>query len=110
MNEPSPKKSNGTAARSWQFVVDGWPVIAAIVGVSWAVAMIVSDNYVTGIHEREYAKTIATEPLITDIKNDITAIEGSLTTLAGNDTEIRGQLATVIQRLDTLIEIQLQGR
>jgi hypothetical protein len=78
--------------------------------VSWAVALVVSDNYVTGIHEREYAKTIVTEPLITGIKNDITAIEGSLSALEGNDTEIRGQLSTVIQRLDTLIEIQLQGR
>jgi hypothetical protein len=106
MNEQSPKKING----HWQFIVDGWPVISAIVGVSWVISLVLADNYVTGIHEREYAKTIVTEPLITSIRNDITAIEGSLSNLEGNDNEIRGQLATVIQRLDTLIEIQLQGQ
>lgn len=110
MNDQSPKKSNGTAARSWQFIVDGWPVIAAILGVSWVVALVVADNYVTGIHTREYNKTITSEPIIQAIKNDITAIEGSLNNLEGNDTEIRLQLGTVIQRLDTLIEIQLQGQ
>lgn len=106
MNEQSPKKSNGY----WQFIVDGWPVISAIVGVSWVIALVLADNYVTSIHEREYQKTIITEPLITQIKEDIIAIQGSVTNLEGNDTEIRTQLSTVITRLDTLIEIQLQGQ
>jgi len=106
MNEPSPKKSNG----HWQFIVDGWPVISAIVGVSWVISLVLADNYVTGIHEREYNKTIITEPLITQIKEDIIAIQGSVSNLEGNDTEIRTQLSTVITRLDTLIEIQLQGQ
>lgn len=106
MNEPSPKKNSGY----WQFIVDGWPVISAIVGVSWVIAVVLADNYVTSIHEREYKETIATEPIITAIKSDITSIQGSLNNLEGNDTEIRGQLGTVIQRLDTLIEIQLQGQ
>ena len=63
MNEQSPKKSNGY----WQFIVDGWPVISAIVGVSWIIALILADNYVTKIHEREYQKTIISEPIIASI-------------------------------------------
>lgn len=94
--------------RYWNFIREGWPIIAAIVGLSWAVAVFVSDAYVSGIVEREYNKRVASEPVIAAIRNDITKINGTLITLSGNDTEIRGQLNTVVSRLDTLISIQLQ--
>lgn len=92
----------------WTFVLEGWPVIAAIVGLSWAVAVFVADAYIADIVEREYQKKVQTEPIIAAIKNDITKINGTLVNLNGNDTEIRGQLNTVVSRLDTLISIQLQ--
>lgn len=92
----------------WNFVLEGWPVIAAVVGISWAVAVFVADAYIAGIVEREYQKKVQSEPIIAAIKNDITKINGTLTNLSGNDTEIRGQLNTVVSRLDTLISIQLQ--
>ena len=106
MNESVKKKSNGY----WQFIVDGWPVIGAVVGVSWAIALFMADAYVSGIVEREYNKKVQSEPVIAAIKNDITAINGSLENLEGNDTEIRTQLSTVVSRLDTLISIQLQDQ
>jgi len=92
----------------WKFALEGWPVIAAIVGISWAAAVFVADAYISGIVEREYARKVQTEPIIAAIKNDITAINGTLITLSGNDIEIRAQLTTVVLRLDTLISIQLQ--
>lgn len=92
----------------WKFILEGWPVFAAVVAISWGIALIVADAYVTNIVEREYNKRVASEPVIAAIKNDITKINGSLLTLSGNDTEIRGQLNTVVSRLDTLISIQLQ--
>lgn len=106
MNEPdqtSPKRN-----KYWAFVVDGWPVIGAVIGVSWAIALFMADAYVTGIVDREYQKKVQAEPVIAAIRNDITAINGSLDNLEGNDTEIRTQLNTVVSRLDTLISIQLQ--
>lgn len=92
----------------WKFVLEGWPVIVVLVGLSWAVAVFVADAYIAGIVEREYQKKVQTEPIIAAIKNDITKINGTLVTLSGNDVEIRGQLNTVVSRLDTLISIQLQ--
>ncbi len=106
MSEQSPTKNRSNGY--WQFIVDGWPVIAAIVGVSWAAALFMADSYVSGIVDREYQKKVQSEPVIAAIKNDITAINGSLENLSGNDAEIRGQLNTVVSRLDTLISIQLQ--
>ena len=108
MNEPdqTPKKSNGY----WEFIVNGWPVIGAVVGVSWAIALFMADAYVSDIVEREYNKKVQSEPVIAALRNDITAINGSLENLEGNDTEIRGQLNTVVSRLDTLISIQLQDQ
>lgn len=103
---PQPRSK---ASGYWEFIVNGWPVFAAVIAVSWGIALIVADNYVTGIVEREYNKRVQSEPVIAAIRNDITAINGSLENLEGNDTEIRGQLSTVVSRLDTLISIQLQG-
>ena len=105
MNPPNP---NSALGRSWKFVVDGWPVIAALIAVTWGVAIIVADAYIAGIVNREYEKRVQAEPVIQAIKNDITAINGSLANLEGNDVEIRTQLQTVVSRLDTLISIQLQ--
>ena len=95
------------ATQYWQFVVQGWPVIAAILVLTWGIGAFVADAYIAGIVQREYNKAVATEPLIAGLKNDITAINGSLKNLEGNDTEIRAQLTTVVTRLDTLISIQL---
>lgn len=92
----------------WKFVLEGWPVIVGVIGISWAVAVFVADAYISDIVEREYDKAVQSEPIIAAIKNDITAINGSLLNLTGNDIEIRGQLNTVVSRLDTLISIQLQ--
>ena len=105
MNEPNPRSHQTN--KYWTFVTDGWPIIAAIIGISWGIAITVGDVYVTRIVEREYAKKIMTEPLIQGLRNDLTSINGSLENLEGNDTEIRGQLSTVVSRLDTLISIQL---
>lgn len=103
----TPPKPNSTAGRSWKFIVDGWPVIAAVIGLTWGVAAIAADAYVTTIVNREYQKRVQSEPVIQAIKSDIIAINGSLENLEGNDSEIRGQLNTVVSRLDTLISIQL---
>lgn len=105
MQQSPPLPSRAT--HYWQFIVDGWPVIVAVLGISWAVAVFIADAYVAGIVQREYAKAVQTEPVIAALKNDITAINGSLANLEGNDTEIRAQLTTVVTRLDTLISIQL---
>jgi len=91
----------------WQFIKDGWKIFAAVIGLSWTVALIVADVYVTGIFDREYEKRVMAEPIIAAIRNDITAINGSLDELEGNDGEIRQTLSTVVTRLDTLISIQL---
>jgi len=95
-------------SKYWKFILEGWPVIVVLVGLSWGVAVFVADAYIAGIVEREYQKKVQTEPIIAAIKNDITKINGTLINLNGNDTEIRGQLNTVVSRLDTLISIQLQ--
>lgn len=92
----------------WNFILEGWPVIVGVMGVSWAIALFVADAYIAGIVEREYQKKVQSEPIIAAIKNDITKINGTLVNLNGNDSEIRGQLNTVVSRLDTLISIQLQ--
>lgn len=106
MNSPAHPQPN-KAAKYWQFILDGWPVFAAVIALTWGVGVIVADQYISSIVQREYAKAVATEPVIAGLRNDITAINGSLKNLNGNDTEIRAQLTTVVTRLDTLISIQL---
>lgn len=102
-----PNNPTSTANRSWQFVLDGWPVIAAVLGLSWAAAVFIADAYVAGIVAREQTKFAQTNPVVQEVKREITSIKGTLENLTGNDVEIRQQLNTVVSRLDTLISIQL---
>lgn len=100
----------GRLALYWDFLVNGWPVIAAVAVGSWMIAGIVGKVWVTEIVTSEYARLVAAEPQIVQLRSDIQALDAKLGEVDGNVGETREQLATVITRLDTLISIRLQER
>lgn len=94
--------------QAWNDIVHAWPVIVTIVGLTWGAFLVLGDNFVTAIVEREYNERVSKEPVIAEIRSDLVAIDGKLENLEGNDQEIRNSLGTVINRLDQVIAIQLQ--
>lgn len=85
--------------------------ILAVAGTGLAILVAAwGQQYVSEIAEREYEKKVRSEPVIAEIREDLVGIRATLDELEGNDEEIREQIGTVVQRLDRLIEIQLQER
>jgi hypothetical protein len=112
MTTPESDVVHEQPTKRWRSAADQimhfWPLLIVVFGGLVVISSTLGRVYVSDIAKETYLEVRLADPIISQIRTDITTIKGQLTNLNGNDAEIRTSLSSIETRLDTLIRINLE--